>query len=104
MAGSYSVAVSPSSINVRQGRTASFQVTLQASNGYSSPVSLSLAGLPSGSSYSFSTNPVTPTAAGVTVTLRIPTGNVARGTYPLTISGRGADGLTSQASASLTVR
>jgi subtilase family serine protease len=103
LVASYSLGISPSTASAKQAPPTTFQVNLQAINGYAFPVTLSVAGLPAGS-YSFSSNPVTPSAAGVTVTLRVSTKALARGTaYPFTVTGTGADGLIRQANASLTI-
>jgi hypothetical protein len=67
-------------------------VTVSSGGGFASPVRLSLSGLPSGTSYSFSPNPVTPAANGqavTTLTLRAPTTNY---TGTLTIKVKGTAG------------
>ena len=69
-------------------------VTVSAAGGFGASVRLTLSGLPSGTSYSFSPNPVMPTAdtpAKTTLTLRAPTTNF---TGTLTIKVKGASGTT----------
>jgi len=95
----FSLAVSPSSQTVFVGAGASYTVNIAAVNGFTSAVSLSVSGLPSGAAGVFSPNP----ASGATSTLSITTGSsTPTGTYPLTITGSGG-GLTRTASATLVV-
>lgn len=83
----FSVAVTPATQTVARGGSTSFQVSLTAVNGFASPVSLSVSGLPSGTSASFSPNPVTPTASS---TMTVSATNVATlGQFGLTVSGTG---------------
>lgn len=86
----YSLAVSPSSQQVVAGATVSYGVTLTALSGPSSPVNLSISGLPFGAVARFSPNPVMPATGGATSTLSITTSSVTRaGTFMLTITGGG---------------
>ncbi|MDQ6860551.1 MAG: hypothetical protein M3032_05265 [Verrucomicrobiota bacterium] len=82
----FSMSISPASQTVpRAGGTASYSVAITPSNGFSSPVSLSVSGLPSGASSTFSPNPTTSTS---TLTVTVPSTS-ARGTYTLTVTGSG---------------
>ena len=66
-----------------QGGSTSYTVTITPSNGFNSPVSLSVSGLPAGASASF--NPI---PAGSSSTLSLTTAaSTPAGSYPLTITG-----------------
>jgi len=75
-AADFTIAVAdtaPGSGTVAPGGTATYTVTLTAVNGFSSPVSLSVSGLPTGAEGTFSPNSVTPTAGGGASALSITT-------------------------------
>jgi len=85
----YSISVSPSTRQAKHGSSATYTVTVSAIGSYTNPVTLSVSGLPSGATPSFSPNPVTIPAGSTSTqsTLTVSTvGWVARGTYALTIS------------------
>src|SRR5574340_72524 len=86
----FAISASPNSLSIQQGNSDTSSVTLTSLNGYSSSVTLSLTGNPTGVSYSFSANPVTPTTSSVLTLTIDPTTNP--GTYQLTVSG--TDGTT----------
>jgi len=80
---SFAITISPSSQTVRRGSAASYIITIKPSGGFNSAVSLSVTGLPGGTSASFSPNPATSSS-----TLRISTSRRTNtGTYALTIKG-----------------
>jgi subtilase family serine protease len=91
VAPDFSITASPSTRTVSRTGSTSYTVTLTALNGYSSPVNLSVTGLPSGWNASFSSSQVTPTVTGATSTLTVTIGQRHRGTYTLTITGTGTD-------------
>src|SRR5712692_9637425 len=63
----FSVSISPSSsLNVQLRSNASTDVVIQAKSFFSSPVSLVVTGVPSGSTASFKSNPVSPAPGGQT--------------------------------------
>jgi subtilase family serine protease len=101
----FSISVSPGSENIKAGNVASYKVTISGSGGFADAVSLSVSGLPSGASQSFS--PAAVTGSGSS-TLTITTSrSTPRGTYQLAISGAGtgsAGSLTHSASAVLRIR
>ncbi len=94
----FTLAISPAAVTVpRTGGTASYTVTITRINGFASPVTLSVAGLPSGTTGSFSPNP----AAGATSTLTLTVSqSTKRGTYTFTVTGTGGT-LTRTATAQL---
>jgi hypothetical protein len=97
-ASDFSLGVSPSSQSVAAGGGTSYSVTVTPSNGFTGQVSLSVSGLPTGASGSFSPNP-TGTSSTLTVTTMAAT---AAGSYPLTITGTSGI-LTHTATATLVV-
>src|SRR5450755_4940295 len=60
----FTIAASPSSVAVTQGGTGTSTVTITSQNSFNSATTLSTAGLPTGVTAAFSTNPVTPPANG----------------------------------------
>ena len=124
-ATSFSLSVMPASVTVTQGQAAVYTATLTTPDGFSGPVTLSVAGLPAGATAAFSSASVTPTSAGAVSTLTItttgfnesrslngtirsPNGTIHSraatppGTSPLTISASGA-GITRTATVQLVV-
>jgi hypothetical protein len=91
----FALGVSPGNRNVRAGDPAVYSVTITPSGGFSSSVTLSLAGVPN---YTFSPNPATGSS-----TLTVQTAGLARGSYSLTITGVGG-GKTHTATVNLRVR
>lgn len=84
----FTVSASPPSQAVAQGQGTSYTVDLTALYNYNDWVTLSCSGLPSGATYSFTTNPVKPTGSS---TLQVNTQDTTpTGDYTLTIQG--ADG------------
>jgi hypothetical protein len=70
----------------RNGGTATYTVAITRTGGFNSPLTMSVSGLPTGATSTFSPNP----AAGASTTLSVTVpGSVARGTYPLTVTGTG---------------
>ncbi|HEX2756010.1 MAG TPA: hypothetical protein VHM48_11130, partial [Candidatus Limnocylindrales bacterium] len=94
----FSLSVSPPSVSVRRGRTATYTVTVKPSNGFSGSVTLGLSGQPSGSTVTFSPNSTTGTS---TLSVRTPSSG-PRGTFTLTITGKSST-LTRTATARLSV-
>jgi PKD repeat protein len=96
----FSLSVSPSSGSVQRGSSVGATVSVSRINGFSSTVSLSASGLPSGASASFSPSSGTPDFSS---TMTISTTTSAQpGTYTVTITGTGG-GLTRTASFSLQI-
>jgi hypothetical protein len=74
-----------SSVSVSAGNTATYGLGINAVNAFSSAVSLSVSGLPSGAAASFSPNPMT-TSSTLSV---LTASSTPAGTYALTITGSG---------------
>ncbi len=86
----YTLSSTPSTLSVCQPSNAVFTVNVGSIGGYTTPVTLSITGVPAGATSAFSTNPVTPVG---TSTLTISnTALAAPGTYTLTITGNSATG------------
>jgi hypothetical protein len=84
----FTLSVSPASQTVARPGTTTYSVILNSVNGYSGSVSLSVSGLPSKTSSSFSPNPVILSGGSGTSTLSISAGRGGpRGTYTLTVQG-----------------
>jgi hypothetical protein len=81
----FSLGASPTSRTISHGQSTSYTIAIKALNGFSSPVSLSVSGFPSGSATGFSLNPAT-TSSVLTVNT---SGGTPSGTYTLTITGTG---------------
>jgi sugar lactone lactonase YvrE len=74
----FTVSATPTSQSIQGGASAQYSITVTSDGGsFSSPVMLSVTGLPVGATDSFSTNPVTPGSANGTSTLTITTAAVA---------------------------
>ncbi|MFZ2488390.1 MAG: proprotein convertase P-domain-containing protein [Anaerolineae bacterium] len=81
----FTIAATPATVDVCAPANAQYTVALTALYGFSSPVTLSASGNPSGTTATFSPNPATPTANS-TLTIGN-TGAAAAGSYPLTLTG-----------------
>ena len=72
-------------LNNRNGGTARYTVTITRINGFNSPLNLTISGLPSGATGTFSPNPAT-TSSTLTVNVGA---SVVKGTYTFTATGTG---------------
>ena len=96
----FSLSVAPSSEAVPPGSAASFSISLDAVSGDTSPVTLSVTGAPSGTT--FSANPPAWSASTASSTMTVPA-SAPTGSYAMTITGTDTAGRTHSASATLTV-
>ena len=100
---SFTLSVSPLSRTIVRGAETSYTITIAKQNGFTGPVQLSLSGLPSQVSVTFSPNPVD-TATASTSVLRVTTSSTAKpAKYTLTIRGTNAN-LTRTATATLQLK
>ena len=85
----FTISASPASQSVVQGGSTSYTATITSVNSFASATTLSVSGLPTGASGSFSPNPVTPPANGSSSsTLTVTTAaTTPTGTYTLTLTG-----------------
>ena len=96
--GDFSLTIAPTSRTVSPPGSTTFVVTVNRLNGFTGSVSLSVLGLPSNYTTSFSPNPTTTSS---TLTVSVP--RSSRHTYTLTVTGT-SGALTHTKSASLSVR
>jgi len=83
----FSLSINPGSATInRNGGTANYTVSITRTGGFSSPLTMSVSGLPAGASSSFSPNPAS--GSSTTLSVTVP-GSVAKGTYPFTVTGTG---------------
>ncbi len=85
----FTIAAIPTSQTVSQGDPAPYTISLTSLNGFNSPVTLSVSGLPTGATSIFDPNPVTPSDSAtltINTSTTTPTGN-----YTLTITGIGGE-------------
>jgi kumamolisin len=100
--GSFAVAVSPTSGTISRGRSGSATVTTTVSGGFSSAISLSSTGQPTGVTVSFSPASIAAPGSG-TAHMNISVArSAARGTYLITVTGTGG-GSSHTATLNLTV-
>ncbi|MEQ1897873.1 MAG: S8 family peptidase [Vicinamibacterales bacterium] len=96
----FTLSASPSTRSVRRGRNTTYTVSISRSGGFTGSVTLSLGGLPTGATASFSPNP----ASGSSSTLTVQTASsTPTGSRTLTITGVNGS-LTRTSSVALTVR
>ncbi len=98
-AQSFSLSANPSSLTIARGKRGSSKITVTPSGGFTGAVTLSVAGLPSDTSASFSTNPTTSSS---TLTIKV-NRNAHTGTYMLTVGGTSGS-LSSTTIIALTVK
>ena len=96
----FTLGMSPSTVTVRRGGQGIATISVGSAGAFSTPVTLSVSGLPSGVTKSFSSNPVTPVGQS-SLTLRAAS-SARRGTYAITITGS-AGGKSHSVSATLAV-
>jgi hypothetical protein len=93
----FSLSIAPASVSVALfGTTANYTVTITRTGGFTGAVTLSVAGLPSGATATFTPNPATGATSALKVTVKI----FPRGTFPLTVTGTSGT-ITHTASATL---
>ena len=81
----FSISASPSSQSVLQGTNASYSVSISGLNGFADTVNLSVSGLPSGATASFS--PASVTGSGASTLTVVTPASTPTGSFPLTITG-----------------
>jgi uncharacterized membrane protein len=99
---SFAISASPASLSIQQGNQGTSSITTSVSGGFSSAITLSAAGAPSGTTVSFNPNPIPAPGSG-TSTMTITVGaSTATGTYPVTVTGKGG-GIQQNTTVTLTV-
>jgi hypothetical protein len=82
----FSLSASPTSQNVIQGASTTYTISVARVSGFAGDVALSVSGLPSGASGSFSPNPATVSTSTSTLTVTS-SASTTPGTYTLTVTG-----------------
>ena len=81
----FALSISPSSRTVKKGKSASYTVTVSSQGGFAGTVTLSVTGLPSGTTATFTPSSVV--APGSSTMKVKTTGQTPRGTFVLTVTG-----------------
>jgi hypothetical protein len=97
----FTIAASPASVSAAPGSSANTTVTTAVSGGFNSAVALSVSGLPTGASATFTPTSIAAPGSGSS-TLKLTAGTAATGTYNLTVTGTGG-GKTHTAAVSFTI-
>jgi hypothetical protein len=99
-APSFTLAASPSTLSVQQGSTGSATITTSRINGFTSPVTVTASGVPTGVTATFNPTSITGTQSTLTVGVApsVPAGN-----YPITVTGTGSGVAPKTATFSLVV-
>jgi hypothetical protein len=95
----FALSASPASLTVNRGASGTSTITITRSGGFSSGVTLSASGLPTGVTASFSANPATGNSSVLTL---LASSTATLGAATVTVTGTG-DGLTRTTPISLTV-
>jgi hypothetical protein len=98
---SFTLSATPSSQSVTAGSNTSYTVTAAPVNGFTGTVSLTVSGLPTGASGTFSPSSISGGSGSSTLAVST-TSSMAAGTYPLTVKGTSGS-LTETTSVTLTV-
>ncbi len=101
--GTFTVSVSPTSGYLDQGQSGYAVVTVSVSGGFSSAVSFSATGVPSGVTYSFSPASIAAPGSGTTDFNLTVARSATIGTYPITITATGG-GVTKTATLTFQVK
>src|SRR5271166_2930809 len=101
-APNFTIAASPASLSVIQGNHGSSTITTTVSGGFSNPITLSASGVPSGTTVSFSPNPIAAPGAGTSTTTISVGSSTPTGTYSITVTGNGG-GIQQSTTMTLTV-
>ena len=96
----FTISASPTSLSVRRGSSGSYTVTVGSQNGFTGTVNLTVSGVPSRTTATFS--PASINGSGSSTLTVSPAKNAARGTFTLTITGASGT-LTHSTTVSLTV-
>jgi hypothetical protein len=98
----FTLSASPASFSIGQGNQGTSTISTTVSGGFNSSITLSASGAPTGTTVSFSPNPIAASGGGNS-TMTISVGaSTAAGTYPITVTGNGG-GIQQNATLTLTV-
>jgi hypothetical protein len=96
----FTISASPASVSVRRGSSGSYTITIGSQNGFAATVNLTVSGVPSRTTATFS--PASVTGSGSSTLTISPARNASRGTFTPTITGSSGT-LTHSTTVSLTV-
>ena len=85
----FTLAASPASVSVVVGNQGNSTLTTTVSGGFNNAITLSATGVPTGTTVSFSPNPIAAPGAGSSMMTIAVTTSTAAGTYPITVTGSG---------------
>src|SRR5208337_1257984 len=98
----FTISAAPASLSIAQGNQGASTITTTISGGFSSAISLSASGMPSGTTVSFNPNPIpAPGSGNSTMTITVGASTLV-GTYPITVTGNGG-GIQQNTTVTLTV-
>ncbi len=90
----FTVAAAPASLTINQGAAGTSTLTVASQNSFSAATTLSVAGLPTGVTAAFATNPVTPPANGSATSVLTLTASATATTGAATLTITGTSGST----------
>jgi uncharacterized membrane protein len=98
----FTISASPSSLSVAQGSPGTSTITTTVSGGFSSAISLSATGAPTGTTVSFNPSTIPAPGAGTSIMTITVGASTPVGTYPITVTGNGG-GIQQSTTVTLTV-
>ncbi len=98
----FTLSALPSSVSIPQGNQNSSTITTAISGGFSSAITLSASGMPSGTTVSFNSDPIAAPGAGSSTMIVSVGSSTPTGVYPLTVTGNGG-GIQQNSTVTLTV-
>lgn len=98
----FTISASPTSRNIRRGRSGSYSVTVTPSGGFNETVTFNVTGCPSNTTCTYS--PASVAGAGTSSLTVTPGSSAPKGTYTLTISGSSASSVTKTVGVTLKIQ
>jgi hypothetical protein len=98
----FSIVASPTTVSIAQNAQGASTITTAVADGFSSAITLSASGQPSGVTVNFSTNPIPAPGSGTSTMTVVVGGQAAIGTYTITLEATG-DSITHSATVTLEV-
>ncbi len=87
--GSFTISASPTTLNIAQGNQGTSTITTTVSGGFSSAISLSASGVPTGTTVGFNPQTIPAPGSGQSTMSITVGGSTTPGTYPITVTGNG---------------
>ena len=98
----FAITANPSAVSVMQGSQGTSTVTTTIIGGFNSAITLSASGVPTGTTVSFSPNPIAAPGSGSSTMTIMVGANTPIGNYPIAVTGNG-EGIERSATVTLTV-